>query len=97
MIPRAVHHEWEKEWVAPDQRGSAFITRVCISTFSVFPDLLQNLPAFAECVLACTNGWQLIRGAHITRIHALALCAFIPGLVATEMISVPPRSLLVVI
>ena len=84
MIPRAVHHEWEKEWVAPDQRGSAFITRVCISTFSVFPDLPQNLPAFAECAparMAATSD-QTERSSHHLPFLAFMLSHCVPSYLA---------------
>ena len=48
MIPLRgpVHHEWEKEWVAPDRCGNAFITGVCIPTRSLaLPASTSLLPS----------------------------------------------------
>ena len=99
MIPRAVRHEWEKEWVAP--AGSAW-ERIYHPSLHLYLLCLPRSSSESPSIrgmCACTNGWQLIRGAHIT-CHSSHSCsrivslAFLPGLVATDMISVPPRSLL---
>ena len=74
------------------------------SALSVLPHLPQNLPAFAECAhgrmaVAAASAPITPREAHIT-CHSSHSCSRIvslpcslPGLVATEMISVPPRAL----